>query len=546
MKSSHRVLARFLSAKTTTNYATAERLIEAVQEPLRSLSAAVFYWNKATPEQLEVLTKKLSDAAKAAKSGLQLSAESERTQAYLKKLGPKIRGMFKMLDEYAKASSWEEMQPVIKGQGTKSSTPSEKFYEYGKLLLSYLGTLDAEPEAGFYVGPYSVTLFTSSRADWTDEKVSLLRNVLEKSVQVLSRVGLSSVAGGRVFAYPTRLLPAAANTGHSALASYGPSTDRINIAAGEDKELLHSLVHELGHRAYFRLVAGQGRTAWTQFFEDNQGAPDVDTLINDWESFVANPPKSMDYSGERPKYSPYFAKFLKETGQTEERMWLEILSAKLKLEEDFDAYTGKPKGKGPSGLDQLKQKKQEAKAFLYPVSAYSTASSEELFAETFAAWALDGPSGIHELVRDAFKRTLSGFKTASAKVVIRPEGWRAANDVPDSWTRSGHLYRGMSEAEWRFIQSHKVVRSNESWSAAGEGTNFSDDARDAESYTNFGSTDPRRTGKPNYLIEVKKTDIFKRWSDGYWKAVEVPASLITRAWKMEAEGDEVVASLVHV
>ena len=132
-------------------------------------------------------------------------------------------------------------------------------------------------------------------------------------------------------------------------------------------------------------------------------------------------------------------------------------------------------------------------------------------------------------------------RTSSQGVVIRPKGWEANNDVPDSWTRPGHLYRGISEAEYKSIRSKGVIKSDESWSLQGEGTNFTDSAADAESYANFGRTDPRKTKKPNYVIEVKKDDSFKRWPDGYWKAPEVPKKLITRVWKMVGEDEAVVA-----
>lgn len=132
-------------------------------------------------------------------------------------------------------------------------------------------------------------------------------------------------------------------------------------------------------------------------------------------------------------------------------------------------------------------------------------------------------------------------RRAAQGVVIRPKDWQAANDVPESWTRPGHLYRGISEAEYKSIRSKGVIKSDESWSVAGEGTNFSESALDAESYANFGRTDPRKTKKPNYVIEVKKDDKFKRWPDGYWKAPEVPKSQVTRVWKMVGENDQVVA-----
>ena len=132
-------------------------------------------------------------------------------------------------------------------------------------------------------------------------------------------------------------------------------------------------------------------------------------------------------------------------------------------------------------------------------------------------------------------------RRASKGVVIRPEGWRASNDEPDKWTRSGHLYRGMTESEYHYVLSHGHIKSNESYSLKGEGTNFADGASEAESYVNYGRDDPRVTGKPTYIIEVKRTDLFKRWPDGYWKAPEVPRSLITRVWTCVGEGDAVVA-----
>lgn len=136
-------------------------------------------------------------------------------------------------------------------------------------------------------------------------------------------------------------------------------------------------------------------------------------------------------------------------------------------------------------------------------------------------------------------------RRASQAVIMRPEGWRASGDEVLALTRGGHLYRGVTEEEWRFIESHGVIRSNERYSIRGEGTNFAADAADAESYVNSGRDDPRKTGKASYLIEVKKTDIFTRWRDGYWKTPEVPKGLITRVWKMVGENDAVVGYPVH-
>lgn len=130
---------------------------------------------------------------------------------------------------------------------------------------------------------------------------------------------------------------------------------------------------------------------------------------------------------------------------------------------------------------------------------------------------------------------------ASAGVVFRPAGWKACSDELISLGRSGHLYRGMTEPEWRFIQSKGFIQSNMAYSHASEGTNFADDIADAESYVDFGRDDPRRTHRPNYLVEIRKSPSITRAGDGYWKTMEpVPKSEITRAWKIVAEDDALV------
>jgi hypothetical protein len=135
---------------------------------------------------------------------------------------------------------------------------------------------------------------------------------------------------------------------------------------------------------------------------------------------------------------------------------------------------------------------------------------------------------------------------ASQGTVIRPVGWDAANDEPDRWRRSGHLYRCMTETEYKPHRSAGYIQSTGRYSVPGEGTNFSDDPGDAESYVNYGRDDPRKTGRPNYLVEVRNDPkVFKKWPDGYFKAADpVPLHLVTRTWRMVGEGGAVVAYLV--
>ena len=114
-------------------------------------------------------------------------------------------------------------------------------------------------------------------------------------------------------------------------------------------------------------------------------------------------------------------------------------------------------------------------------------------------------------------------------------------------TREVTDYRGMSEAEYKAtVGAGKGIKSNLSSSIASvEGTNFSNTAQDAESYANYGKDDPRKTGVPNYLVEVSAGDNIEVKPDGYYHARgEVPKSQITRVWKMEAQDGAVVAKLI--
>lgn len=116
--------------------------------------------------------------------------------------------------------------------------------------------------------------------------------------------------------------------------------------------------------------------------------------------------------------------------------------------------------------------------------------------------------------------------------------------------RSGHFYRGIEEAEWEYIRSHGHIKSIHKWCAPGEGTCFGTDIATAESYVDAGSTDPRKTGKPNYVIEVASDALKHDPRDGYYKTlgddVEVPKSAITRAWKLVGEDGKVIAYPMHV
>lgn len=125
-------------------------------------------------------------------------------------------------------------------------------------------------------------------------------------------------------------------------------------------------------------------------------------------------------------------------------------------------------------------------------------------------------------------------------IVVRAGDWETPEGA-DLIRRPGHVYRGMTGDEYyATIGSGSGVRSRRDFSLPSEGTSFSEDPKIAEDYANFGRTDPRKTGRPNYLVEVvndpKLLSVDPR--DGYVKAdAEVPRTHVTRVWRMEASKD---------
>jgi len=134
-----------------------------------------------------------------------------------------------------------------------------------------------------------------------------------------------------------------------------------------------------------------------------------------------------------------------------------------------------------------------------------------------------------------------GAKAADERVVFREADSDIGAEGMEGLNRPGRAYRGMEAAEYdATVGSGSGVLSRQDYSTPGEGTSFADDIRDAESYANTGRSDPRITGRPNYIVEVDATDL-TRSPDGYLKASgEVPPERIERVWKITDEDGALV------
>ena len=404
-----RIASRSLKAKGTHNFLRIEKLMTDLREEL----PRGFYRN--TPIK-ESQVKDIQRKARALYDALVFDFEGTRAAfLYKKKAHRKIENFRKFFLALTKVTGPEEMMAYLQKWGGKTKGYFEKFWDSMRFTLGVIQALDVERIDSFSVGKWNVSLWTSPRADWDDGKVGRLQWVLDRADKMTTSKGFGGVSYGRVNAYPSGNVPVSGHGSGSTMAMYNPSTDLVSLGAGKDvKRTLLDLIHELGHRYYFKKMGSRGRAAWEEFFEASQGSPNVDKLIADWERYVKN---ATGWDGK--KYGRYlfqYYSYLKKK-DPEQTMWLEMVADKIDINEPSNAY-GPKKGITP-GLDQLIARKGEANVFLHPVTAYSATSPSELFAETFSHAIFYGPNTIPEIVRDVFKRAAPKAKMASDRQINR-------------------------------------------------------------------------------------------------------------------------------
>lgn len=98
-----------------------------------------------------------------------------------------------------------------------------------------------------------------------------------------------------------------------------------------------------------------------------------------------------------------------------------------------------------------------------------------------------------------------------------------AYDILDAERVKGKVYRGMSEAEFFQALDRGYLLSDQRFCARGEGTCFAEIPADALSYAAYGPTDPQKTGRAVYVVEVEQGRL-SRTRDGYYKS-ELPVAL---------------------
>lgn len=365
----------------------------------------------------------------------------------------KMRNFRKMLETLKSASSGEELGLLLEEMEGKTTDAWKKFLEYRDMALAIVDHLDEEYLPSVSILDYTVQPFNTGRGDWADEHWATLRYVLREGTRLLKANGLERYARGAVLAYPTRHLPASAGPA-GALAAYRRTDDIMWIAAGGDpKRVLQSFIHEVGHRVYWKMIGNVGWQAWNDYFESDTGTPDVDAVLRAWESWLAQPANPSDaYDIDRVKNGRFFIVWMRHllrTGQREMAMWSEIIAQKAEVDEKLDSYSGTPKKNQTPGLDIIYAKKNEIRAFLTPVTAYSATEAGELFAEAFAHYIVEGPQRLHPKLRSELRKALPMLKVGHSPLTLQPDYGTSDAAVPREGVKEGpSAYRVAA----RFIQ----------------------------------------------------------------------------------------------
>lgn len=345
-------------------------------------------------------------------STLVVEFESESLAERAHYFTTRVKNLRKMLTAYTEVGDGAALKAVILSQGTKSKGAWQKYLEYKDEALGLIETLDVEEEGSIHVDGFHATLLTDPRVDWEDEALGKLQWLLRSETHLLAKHGLGEAAKDlRVLAYPNKNLPRSALVGSGTLAMYNYSNDTMWLSVGnEPQRVLKTLTHEIGHRVYRHMMGSIGRQAWEDFYDGNKGAPDVDAVLAVWDKYMA------EGDWEAKKYGKFFIYFIPwaRKNNREIAAWAEIIWDALGTKEPFDPMTGAPKKGMVPGYDILKEKRNEIKVFMKPVTPYSATSAAELFAEVFAHTLVYGPQTIDSQVLDILQRAVPRMKVGAS------------------------------------------------------------------------------------------------------------------------------------
>ena len=388
-----------------------DKLLSELEKPLRKVTFGHFRDSTASDERKDSIrdgiARDIVSRSKAVIAAMDITFEDEAFGKAIKSKMRKWENFKKMLQKFADADGWDEMQAVSKSLETKSKWAWDKYRDYRDFAMFALSSIDSERMGTVDVGPFTVRLISAAGETWDRDAADKVKYIIEKAMKGLGSVGLSKAIGGKINAYPTKTVPTSGHGGGGTLALYNIKLDQFQIAVGGNPDrVAKTMVHEFGHRVYYRVMGNRGRRAWGEFFGENSGKPDLRQIMKLWEDYA-----------KINKHGAWFGQFYPALRKMapDQVMWAELAAESIGLKEKFHGMTGAPtKGKkNIPGLEVFKSKMGKIKVFLHPVTTYSGTNPSELFAETFAFMIQKGPQRIPPVTRHAFTRALPQIKGGS-------------------------------------------------------------------------------------------------------------------------------------
>lgn len=271
----------------------------------------------------------------------------------------------------------------------------------GENLLDMIHEVDTDDEGHTTVGAYSVTLQSAASADWDDEAMVRLHEILEQAATMLNRAGYGKHARGHVHAFPSDEVPKFIAGLPHVDAFYMYSVDKFWLAV-RGSNPAYVMVHETGHQVYFKDLSGGARSLWQDFFNENKGGVTLKGVFSDWSKWL-NAARTSDERDERGAAGAYLNR-LQQINPGNAMIFEIVINEFI---HNRETYMTQVSGHTQDDLELLKQLMPKIQVFLHPVTAYSATSAEELFAEVFARYVSKGPNGVAPIVRAIYEHIIS-------------------------------------------------------------------------------------------------------------------------------------------
>lgn len=242
------------------------------------------------------------------------------------------------------------------------------------------------------------------REDGEQDYVTEPLNLLGKYLNEVKRAGFGVAIGGG-FNVTFNFIP-----GHFETAGqYTPSTDKLVIyplgMLGDHGE--HTLIHEIGHRFWFKCLSGQGRSVWVKVFSDRGvtiTGKDVENFYHTVMQKIPDDPKFMD-TGDILRLALPEAR-----DEGDELKFRELADVHL-----WSLFKGYDEPFDPDDyLKRLKFKENEV-VQVEEISDYGDTEPIEGFAEVFRLWVTKGPRSVKPFTRELFVQIC---RTGGARISV--------------------------------------------------------------------------------------------------------------------------------